>query len=80
MNPNYAQKLGLKIQKTNVGAQKIDGFALETFKRVIVNFQIENKANKPKFFQKTFLIADTKFEVILKISNADVLFSKKKIL
>ena len=35
----------------------------------------------PRFFQETFLVADTKFEVILemlflKISNADVLFGE----
>ena len=38
MNSNYTWKLGLKIQKTNVGAQKIDGFALKTFKIVIPDF------------------------------------------
>ena len=49
---------------------------------VIADFQVENKANKPKFFQEIFLIADTKFEMILKmlflkISNANVSFGKK---
>ena len=49
---------------------------------VIVDFQIKNKASRPRFFQEIFLVADTKFEVILKmfffkISNADVLFSKE---
>ena len=82
MNPNYAWKLGLKIWKTNVGAQKIDGSILETFGMVIADFQIEDKASKPKFFQKTFLIVDIKFKVILgmfflKISNMDVSFDKK---
>ena len=43
---------------------------------------MENKASKPRFFQKIFLVADIKFEVILrmlflKISNTDVLFGKK---
>ena len=81
MNPDYAWKLGLKIRRTNVGAQKIDGSALETFGMVIANFQVEDKASRPRFFQEIFLVADTKFEVILemlflKISNADVLFGK----
>ena len=49
---------------------------------VIADFQVEDKANRPRFFQKTFLVADIKFEVILgmpflKISNADVLFGEK---
>ena len=48
---------------------------------VIADFQVEDKANRPRFFQETFLVADTKFEVILgmpflKISNADVSFGK----
>ena len=48
---------------------------------VIVDFQVEDKASRPRFFQETFLVADTKFEVILgmpflKISNADVSFGE----
>ena len=39
MNPKFAQKLSFKVWKTNIGAQKIDGSTLETFKMVIVNFQ-----------------------------------------
>ena len=82
MNPDFARKLGLKVWKTNVGAQKIDGSALETFGMVIADFQMKDKASRPRFFQKTFLVTDTKFEVILgmfflKISNADVSFGKK---
>ena len=49
---------------------------------VIADFQVEDKANRPKFFQETFLVADTQFEVILgmsflKISNADMSFSER---
>ena len=79
MSSAYAERLGLKTWKTNVGAQKIDGSALETFGMVIADFQVEDKSGRPRFFQKTFLVADTKFEVILgmlflKISNADIAF------
>ena len=82
MNPTFARKLGLHIQKTNVGAQKIDSSALETFKMVIIDFQVEDKSGKPRFFQETYVVADTQFEVILrmpflKISNADMSFGKK---
>ena len=82
MSPAYAKRLGLKIWKINVGAQKIDSFALKTFAMVIADFQVEDKGGKPKFFQKTFLVADTKFEVILKMpflkfSNADMLFGEE---
>ena len=82
MSPAYAERLGFKTWKTNVGAQKIDGSTLETFRIVIADFQVENKGSRPKFFQKTFLVADTKFEVILgmpflKFSNADVSFGEE---
>ena len=49
---------------------------------VIANFQVEDKANRPRFFKEIFLMTNTKFEVILempffKFSNADVLFGEK---
>ena len=82
INPDFAQKLGLNVWKTNIGAQKIDSSVLETFERVIADFSIEDKANRPRFFQETFLVTNTKFEMILrmlflKISNADMLFNEK---
>ena len=82
MNPAFAQKLGLYIQKTNVGAQKIESFALEIFGIVIADLEIEDKTSKSRFFQETFLVADIKFEAVLgmlflKISNADVSFNKR---
>ena len=48
---------------------------------VIADFQVEDKGGRPKFFQKTFLVTDTKFEVVLgmpflKLSNADVSFGE----
>ena len=81
MNPTFAWKLGLHIRKTNVGAQKIDGSALETFEMMIADFQVKDKGNRPRFFQKTFLVADTKFKVVLgilflKISNANMGFGE----
>ena len=38
MNPGYTKKLGLKIWKTNIKAQKIDSSALKIFEMVIANF------------------------------------------
>ena len=82
MSPLFARKLGFYIRKTNVKAQKINGSALKTFGIVITDLKVEDKAGKSKFFQKIFLVADTKFEPILgifflKISNADMLFGKE---
>ena len=79
MSPTYVKRLSLKTWKTNIGAQKIDGSALETFGMMIADFQVEDKGGKPRFFQKIFLVADIKFEVVLgipflKISNANVAF------
>ena len=85
MSPAYIEKLGFKTQKTNVGAQKIDGSTLETFRLVITDFQVEDKGDRPRFFQETFLIANTKFELILgmlflKLSNADVSFDERTLM
>ena len=49
---------------------------------IIIDFQVEDKASRSRFFQEIFLVAKTKFEVILrmlffKISNADMLFNEK---
>lgn len=84
MNSAYVKKLGLKTWKTNVQAQKINGSILKIFRMVIVDFQVENKIGKPSFFQKTFLVANSKFEVILrmlflKISNTNVLFGERSL-
>ena len=79
MRPDYVRKLGLKIRKTIVGAKKIDGFSLDTFGMVIANFQVEDKVGRPRCFRKTFLVADSKVEIILrmhflKFNYADMLF------
>ena len=42
MTPVYAKQLGLRVWKTDDGAQKIDGSLLRTFRMVIVGFQVEN--------------------------------------
>ena len=85
MNPALARKLGFHIQKTNIRAQKIDSSAFETLGMVITDFQIEDKIGRPIIFQKTFLVVDTKFEVILKmlflkLSNADLWFGKRTLM
>ena len=81
MSLAYVERLGLKTRKTNVRARKIDSSVLETFGMVIVDFRIEDKGGRPRFFQKTFFVANIKFEVILEMlflkpSNADISFDK----
>lgn len=40
MTQAYAVKLGLSPQKTNVGAQKIDGLSLEVYEMALAKFSI----------------------------------------
>ena len=52
---------------------------------MIANFKIKNKVGRPRFFQKIFLVANIKFEIILsifflKLSNVDMLFGKKTLM
>ena len=50
MNPAYVKRLGLKTRKTNARAQKTDNSNFEIFEIVITDFQVKDKAGKPKFF------------------------------
>ena len=52
---------------------------------VITDFQVEDKIGKPRFFQKTLLVTDIKFEIILeilflKLSNTNYSFGKKTLM
>ena len=79
----YAKKLGLRIQKIDIGAEKIDGSSLDMFRIVIASFLILDKQNRIWFFQKTFLLTNTTIEVVPRIlfltfSNANIQFAEKK--
>ena len=50
MTPAYTAQLGLKVQKTNIGAQKIDGSSLKTHGIVIATFQVFDKLSRSWFF------------------------------
>ena len=80
----YASKLGLRVRRTNVRAQKIDGSTFDMFEMVLVSFQIEDKQGRVWYFQKTFLLADISVKVVLGmpfliLSNANIQFNKKKL-
>ena len=68
MTQAYAKQLGLRSQKTDVRAQKIDGSSLVTFGMVIAGFQVEDKLDRAQFFQESFLLASTSMEVVLEMS------------
>lgn len=65
--PVYATKLGFITQKTNVGASKIDDSLLETYNIVLPKFSLQNSLRKIRFFKKTFLLANTNMEMVLRI-------------
>ena len=80
VHPSFVKQLGLSIRPTNVGAQKIDGTTLDTHGMVVAAFSVEDKANRVRFFEETFLVANVSPEVVLgmpflTLSNADVDFS-----
>ena len=84
MAPAYAKKLGLRVRKTDVGAQKIDGSTLGTYGMVIAGFQVQDKFGKARFFQETFLVADTSVEVVLgmpflALSKVEVDFAEREL-
>lgn len=82
MYPTYAKKHGFVVRITEIKAQKIDGTTLETFKIVIVAFSVYDKAEKVRFFEETFLLADINMDVVLKmffltLSNINIYFTKQ---
>ena len=46
----YTAELGLKVQKTDVGAQKIDNSSLATYNMIIPAIQSLNKLRWSHFF------------------------------
>ena len=79
VHPAFAKELGLPIRPTDMGAQKIDGTILETYRMVVAAFSMEDKANQVRFFEVTFLVANVSPEIVLgmpflTLSGADVDF------
>ncbi len=52
MSQAFAQQLDLKICKTNVRAQKIDGTTLETYRMVVSTFSISDKDGRERVLRK----------------------------
>ena len=72
------------MQTINVGAQKIDGIILETYKMVVAVFSVTNQANRVRFFEETFLVVNISLDVVLRISfltlsSGDIDFLKKEL-
>ena len=65
MSQAFAFLLGIKTRKTNIRDQKINNITLETNKIVVSTFFIFNKDDKERFFEKSFLLANVKLDIVL---------------
>ncbi len=79
MSQVFAQQLGLKICKTNVRVEKVDGTIVKSHEIVVFTFSVSDKEGRERFFEENFLLADIKSDIVLKISfltmsNTDVDF------
>ena len=77
MTPAFVAKLGLSTRPTGVGAPKIDGSPLATYGMAVAAFSLQNSLGKVRFFEGTFLLADTSMKVVLgmpflALSNVDI--------
>ena len=84
IHPYFIKQLSLPIRLIDVGVQKIDDTTLDTHEMVVAVFSVENKANRVRFFEKTFLVANVSPEVVfrmpfLTLSGADVDFSGREL-
>ena len=65
--PTFAQVLGLTIRPMDVVAQKIDSTILDTFGIIITAFLVTDKANRIRFFEKTFLVANISLKIVFRM-------------
>ena len=84
MHPVFAERLGLVVQTTHVSVQKIDGITLETYRIVVAAFSMADQADRIRFFEKTFLVANVSPDVVLEmpfftLSGAEIDFPKRKL-
>ena len=80
----YAAVFGLRVCSIDVGAQEIDGLTLSTHSMVLATFQLEDNQGRSRFFQETFLMADTAMEVVLKmlfltLSKVEINFAEREL-
>ena len=83
MHPILTERLGLVMQSINVRAQKINGPTFETYRMVIATFSVTDQADRVRFFEKTFLVANVSSDMVLGMSfltlnGADVDFPKRE--
>ena len=82
--PSFVKQLDLLIRLTDVGAQKIDGTMLDTHRMVVAAFSVVGKANRVRFFEEIFLVANVSSEVVfgmlfLTLSGVGIDFSGREL-
>lgn len=65
--PAFIKELGFPNRLSDVEAHKIDSTTLDIYEIVIVALSATEKANQVKFFEKLFLVANVKPEVVLEM-------------
>ena len=84
MHPAFAEKLAFMVQTSNVGTQKIDGNTLEIYGMIVMTLLVIDQADRIKFFEETFLVANISPDMVLErlfltLSSADINFLKRKL-
>ena len=84
MHPAFVEKFGLVVRTTNVGAQKINDTTFETYGMVVAAFSVTDQADRVRFFEETFLVANVSPDVVLgmpflTLSGADVDLVKREL-
>ena len=71
------------MQTTNISTQKIHDTTLEIYEMVIAAFSMTDWANRVRFFEETFLVANISPNMIFgmsffTLSDADINFLKRE--
>ena len=79
IHPTLVKELGLLIKPSNVGVQEINISMLDTYGMVVAAFLMADNANRVRFFEETFLVANVSPEIVLRmlfltLSGVDVDF------
>lgn len=85
MIPAYILKLGFQIRHIDVKTPTMKSSICKTFRIVLTSFQIEDKLEKIKFFQKVFLLINLSIEIVLKMfffifNKRNIYFLKKQLI
>ncbi len=84
MSQTFALQLGLKIRKTNVGAQKINSTTQKTYGMIVSTLSILDQDDRKRIFKKSILLANVIPDLVfgmlfLIISNVDIDFQAQNL-